>query len=72
MEQTEQTIPQEQVIANLRALNPDVAKQIELLLKNTQRGPPANVSVPRDSMNGAQEVEDGTSSLSQADVSWLS
>jgi len=72
MEQTEQTIPQEQVIAKLRALNPDVAKQIELLLKNTQQGPPANVSVPCDSMNGAQEVEDGTSSLSQADVSWLS
>ena len=70
MEPTEQTVQPEQVIAHLSALNPDIAKQIELYLKNKQQGPPANVSVP--SINGAQEVEDGTSSLSQADVSWLS
>ena len=69
MEPTEQTMQQEQVIAQLSNLNPDLAKQFELYLNTKQQGPPANVSVPRDNINGAQEVEDGTSSMSQADVS---
>ena len=65
------TLPdQELQLLNRMRSDPSFMARYEEFLKEKEQGPPTNhVSIPRDTVI-ENPNEDGTSSLSQTDVSW--
>ena len=67
MEPTTPAPPVTPDLITLLGSNADFASQLAQLIRSQQQGPPASVSVPNNDTN--ERTEDGTSSLSQNDVS---